>query len=67
MSRFKHIPTKKLIEILDSHHCTGKDGKDYGPYKDELQSILWQRLSSVDLDKMIDEHFKHEPQNDEAA
>ena len=67
MSRFKHIPTKKLIEILDSPHCTGVNGHDYDVVKDELQHILWQRQSDVDIDKMIDEYFKHEPDNDQAA
>lgn len=39
----KYIPTKKILAILDSPHCTGIDGKDYEPVKHELQDILWER------------------------
>ena len=39
----KYIPTKKLQEILDSNHCTGIDGADYEPVREELEQILWER------------------------
>lgn len=45
MSRLKYIPTAKLKQILNSHHCTGIDGADYDPVKDELNQILWERLN----------------------
>jgi hypothetical protein len=45
MSNLKYIPTKKLNDILNSHHTTGIDGADYGPVKEELQAILWERLN----------------------
>jgi len=37
------IPTWKLQEIVDSHHCTGIDGADYHPVREELESELWRR------------------------
>ena len=67
MKQLKYIPTKKLIEILDSHHCTGINGHDYGPYKDELEQILWERQSRQDNEKLIDQYFKPESDNDQAA
>lgn len=45
MRNIKYIPTAKLKQILDSHHCTGIDGADYEPVKDELNQILWERLN----------------------
>lgn len=39
----QYIPTWKLQEILDSPNCTGKDNRDYGPVKHELEQILWER------------------------
>lgn len=50
MKNLKYIPTKKLQEILNSNHCTGIDGKDYGPVKEELEQILWERLSEQEID-----------------
>jgi len=40
---FKFIPTWKLKLILDSPNCTGIDGCDYGPWKEELEQILFER------------------------
>jgi hypothetical protein len=63
MSKYKYIPTWKLIEILDSPHCTGVNGKDYEPVKDELQQVLWERLSRYDHDQDINDYYN----NDKAA
>ncbi len=38
------IPTKTIKAILDDPYTRGKDGKDYGPVREELEEILWQRL-----------------------
>lgn len=46
------IPTWKLEEILNSHHCTGINGADYGPIKEELQNELWRRTESVGHDSI---------------
>ena len=43
------IPTWKIKEILEEPYCRGIDGKDYGPYKEELESILWDRVAKQDL------------------
>ena len=48
MKNLKYIPTKKLQEILNEPYCRGQDGVDYGPYLEELQQILWQRLTKLD-------------------
>ena len=51
----KHIPTKKLQEILESNHCTGIYGADYEPVKEELEQILWERqnrLMEAEMKKM---------------
>jgi hypothetical protein len=42
-TNLKYIPTHKIQEILNSNHCTGTDGADYGPVKHELEEILWLR------------------------
>jgi len=44
MKQLKFIPTWKIKEILEDPYCRGVDGKDYEPYKSELQAILWDRL-----------------------
>lgn len=43
-SNLKNIPTVKIQEILDSapYYTTDK-GTDYGPVKEELERILWER------------------------
>lgn len=51
------IPTWKIKEILNSPHCTGIDGKDYEPVKEELQDILWERQSKISHDKEIKKYF----------
>lgn len=58
MSNLKFIPTKKLKEILDSNHCTGIDGKDYEPVKEELQAVLWKRESETNIDKLVADYFE---------
>ena len=40
--------TCKLTEILNHPYCQGSDGKDYAPYKEELQSEYWRRMSVQD-------------------
>lgn len=52
----KYIPTKKLTEILNSHHTTGIDGADYGPLKEELEAALWSRQSKVTYSDPWDEY-----------
>ena len=47
MKNLKFIPTWKIVEILNHPYCQGIDGKDYGPYKEELQDILWQRQAKI--------------------
>ena len=57
MSNLKYIPTWKIKEILDSNYCTGVDGKDYEPVKEELQEILNMRNTKEDekkIDTLID-------------
>lgn len=53
----KNIPTAKLIQILDSHHTTGINGADYGPVKEELQQILWERQSRSN-DHVIERYWQ---------
>lgn len=55
MKNLKYIPTKKLKEILDSHHCTGINGADYEPVKHELEQILWERESRYEIN--TDDYF----------
>lgn len=45
----KNIPTVKIVEILNSapYYVTDK-GTDYGPVKDELERILWERQGKHD-------------------
>lgn len=40
------IPTWKIAEIVDSHHCVGVDGADYGAVEEELSSELWKRQNA---------------------
>lgn len=58
MKNLKYIPTKKLREILDSHHCVGTTGKDYFPVKEELEQILWERQSRQEINP--DDYFPFE-------
>lgn len=58
MSKYKHIPTKKLKEILDSNYCTGVNGKDYEPIKEELQQILWEREKDVSIEKLVNDYYE---------
>ena len=49
-NRFKHIPTKKLLEIISndfvSHICT-----DYGVnHEEQLTEALWTRTNRTSLD-----------------
>ena len=37
------IPTKTIKEILNENYTRGKNGKDYGNYREELQAELWER------------------------
>ncbi len=46
-STFKFIPTWKLQAILENPYCVGVDGCDYHPYKEELESILFERLNRL--------------------
>jgi hypothetical protein len=39
----RFIPTWKLEAILDHPHTQGIDGRDYGPVREELEQILWER------------------------
>jgi hypothetical protein len=39
------IPNHKLRELINSFHCIGVDGADYGPVKEELESIYWERMN----------------------
>ena len=49
----KHIPTKKIKEILNNRetYCT-YIGTDYGGYVEELQEVLWSRESKA-MDRRI--------------
>jgi hypothetical protein len=47
-SNWEKMTTGKLTEILSHPHCQGSDGKDYMPYKEELQSELWRRQAVQD-------------------
>lgn len=66
MSKYHKLPTHKLEEILNSHHCTGIDGADFEPIKEELQAILWERYNS-EVEAFTKQHeqdqkakFKHD-------
>ena len=48
MKNLKFIPNWKIVEILNHPYCQGIDGKDYGPFKEELQDIIWQREAKLD-------------------
>jgi hypothetical protein len=60
-TNLKHIPTKKLLEILSSNHCTGINGADYEPVKEELQQILWKRQAQEKID--TDQFFELDTAN----
>lgn len=49
-SNLKNIPTVKIEEILNSapYYTTDK-GTDYGPVKEELERILWERQGKEDF------------------
>lgn len=50
-STFKNldaVPTKIIREVLDSHHCTSIDGRDYGPVREELEEYYWARIAKED-------------------
>lgn len=47
VASLQFIPTWKIKEILDSPNCTGIDGRDYGPVRHELESILHERNNRV--------------------
>jgi hypothetical protein len=57
MSKLKYIPTAKIVEILNSPNCTGVDGRDYGPVRHDLESILWERQSRPQ-DKVIEQYWQ---------
>lgn len=59
MKNLKHIPTKKLKEILNSNHCTGINGADYEPVKHELEGILWERESKKSFSDPWEEYEKY--------
>lgn len=60
------IPNWKLREILDSNFCTGTDGADYWPVREELQTIYWRRMNTENerfqkqLENEFKELFKHQ-------
>lgn len=59
-SNWTKMTTTKLNEILNHPHCIGSDGKDYFPYKEELQSELWRRQAyegEIEI-KRIELNFK---------
>lgn len=63
------VTTAKLIELLSNPHTIGVDGKDYGPYHDELQSELWKR-QTVQTEKEIkqwDIEFKKQIKAEQSA
>lgn len=53
MRNLKFIPTWKIIEILDEPYNRGVNGKDYGPVKEELEQIVWERQNR-DLENRIE-------------
>lgn len=56
------VTTTKLKEILSHPHCIGSDGKDYEPYKHELEQELWKR-QNIETEKSIaawDREFKRQ-------
>jgi len=55
MSKIKHIPTKKIKEILDNPYGQTIIGTDYEYYKTELKEVLWQRQQRQ-LEKRIAQH-----------
>lgn len=46
-SKYTHMTTKKLKEILSSHYTTSDIGTDYGPVREELEAILIARESKT--------------------
>ena len=59
MNNLHKIPTWKIAEILNHPNCQGIDGKDYGPVKEELESVLWERQAK-NCDKEIKERERQE-------
>lgn len=45
----KFIPTVKIEEILSTAYSTTDRGTDYGPVKEELERILWERQGKEDF------------------
>lgn len=41
------IPTWKLKAILEHPNCQGIDGRDYGPVREELEHILFERQNKL--------------------
>lgn len=59
-----YIPTWKIKDILAHPYCSGVDGQDYEPVKEELQDILWKREQETanervkDYQRRLREHEK---------
>lgn len=51
MTRTRYWPTKKLLEVLDHPLTMGVDGKDFGPYRDQLQDELNLRYNKIDANR----------------
>lgn len=66
-SKYHFLPTKKIKEILDHPNLQGIDGKDFGPYKEELEQILWERQSKeeVDTDEYFDDSHYYDDYDDD--
>jgi hypothetical protein len=54
MKNLKYIPTKKIVEILDSNYCMGVNGREYSDVKEELEQILWERQNRIAEQQMIE-------------
>lgn len=51
--KLKYIPTKKIKEILNDPYTRGIDGRDYEPFKEILENILYERDNQY-LEKYIE-------------
>lgn len=60
---YDSLSNKHIIAILNSPHCTGQDGQDYMPYKEELEQVLWSRSEKA----TIEAHKQYEREQREYA
>lgn len=56
--KVKHIPTKKLKEIIDDPYYRSICGTDYGPIIEEIKEIYFKRIQlkeETELEKQLKE------------